>query len=110
CLRITLVIAASDIAAGSPYYLSFPNIQRTCTMPSWRDSVAVTGRCFFLFKPFLAIGSAKVRRSFEVASERGKFLFFFEPLFNSWPPPFEAGCKGKALFSTLASGAENLFF
>jgi hypothetical protein len=44
-----------------------------------------------------------------VASERGKFLFFFQPLFNSFPPPFEAGCKGKALFSTQASGAENLF-
>jgi hypothetical protein len=59
---------------------------------------------FFLLRfPFLAIGSAKVRRSFELASKRRKFLFFFVSLFNSFSPPIEAGCKDKALFSAFAT-------
>jgi hypothetical protein len=32
-----------------------------------------------------------------------KILFFVGLLFNSFSPPIEAGCKGKNLFSTLAT-------
>ncbi|MDO7847774.1 hypothetical protein Q5H92_15510 [Hymenobacter sp. M29] len=56
--------------------------------------------------PLLAIGSAKVRRSFEVASERRKFYSFFVSLFKLLPPPVEAGCKGKALFSAFTRAFE----
>ncbi|MDO7854404.1 hypothetical protein [Hymenobacter convexus] len=63
------------------------------------------GVSFFSF-PLLAIGSAKVRRSFELASERRNFYLFFVSLFNSFSPPVEAGCKGKALLSAFTSAVE----
>ncbi len=104
CLVTTL------LAKDSPYVLSFPNIQRTCIRPNWRDAVTVTSR-FLLFRfPFLAIGSAKVRRNFEVTSESENFLFFSASRF-SIRGPFRSKRAAKVRsFFRLSQPAAKLFF
>ncbi|WP_230688105.1 hypothetical protein, partial [Hymenobacter jeongseonensis] len=47
----TLVMVVVLLAANHPYYLSFPNIQRTCTSPSWCDSAAAEA-AYFCFLSF----------------------------------------------------------
>ena len=63
-----------------PLLFVFSKHSKNVYPPSWRDSVAVSSLFLFLLFPFLAIGSAKVRRSFEMASKRRKFLFFLVSL------------------------------
>ncbi len=59
----------------TPLLFVFSKHSKNVYQPSWRDSVAVSSRCFFPLFPFPAIGSAKVIRSFLLGKRKRKFLF-----------------------------------
>ena len=63
------------IAAGHPYYLSFPNIQRTCIAPSWRDSVADSQPVFLASFSLSCDWECKGKQKFLPDKQRRKFLF-----------------------------------
>ncbi len=107
CIRVTLVIAAPCIAAKSPYYLSFPNIQRTCISPVgvivWRCELPV----FLSLNSLSCDWECKGKKKFLTDKQKMKsFYFSFVSLFKSFRPPVEAGCKGKGLFSTFTRAFE----
>ncbi|WP_342300961.1 hypothetical protein [Hymenobacter segetis] len=51
----------------------------------------------------------KGKRILLTDKQKRKLLFFFVSLFNPFPPPVEAGCKGKALFR-LSQALSNFNF
>ena len=80
--RVTLVISVPPITGRHPYYLSFPNIQRTCTRPVGVVVWPVNRPVFLAFKSRSCDWECKGKQKFWTGKRKRRIFIFSSGRFS----------------------------